>query len=134
MTRARFSIFLRRLVGSGTATCVGTLAGTAALLLYGWTAEWWLVALILAQFTVPVWLLVLLPLAIWLPRSSRLWHPFIAGVLGTLAGAVIAASVLYLWSREGYLILLYGPFGALVGGATTLFGALTRRRFYDATI
>ena len=121
------STLLPRIILSAIATCIGTVVGALALLLYGWLAEWWLAALILAQFTVPVWLLVLLPLAIWLPPASRLWHPLVAGVLGALAGALILSVVLFVWSREGYLVWIYAPFGALVGGVTTLIGSLTRQ-------
>jgi hypothetical protein len=120
------------MMGSAIATCVGTAAGAAALLLYGWSLPWWLASLVIAQFTVPVWLLVLLPLVIWLPPTSRLWHPFFAVVLGALAGALILAICLFIWSREIYLVLIYVPFGALIGGVTALVGSLTRRQFYDA--
>jgi len=104
----------------------------AALRLYGWSLEWWLAFLVLAQFTLPVWLLVLLPLAIWLPPASCLWHPFVAAVLGALAGALILGILLFVLSREAYLVLIYAPFGALVGGVTALAGALARQHLYDA--
>ena len=80
-------------------------------------------------FALPVWLIVLLPLSLFLPPSSVLWRWPICTACGAVAGALVVALVFAL-PAQGIAPQIWFPYtlGAVVGGVTCLAGSLIRRR------
>ena len=81
-----------------------------------------------ALLVLPVWLLLLLPLYVFVPRTSVLWHWALATPMGCLAGALL----LLAYSGFGFPPHTPGPLlpvAAIVGAATCLFGSLTAPYF-----
>ena len=84
-------------------------------------------------FIIPTWLIVLIPLYLFVPRSSVLWRWPVCTACGALAGALMM-----LWYHGG--VPGFGELttdawslvadAALVGGITCLTAALTRDRFH----
>ena len=97
----------------------------------------WIVALGSVSFILPVWLLLLVPLYFFIPRSSPLWRLPVCTVLGALAGVCIVAIFL---SRPDVnppeSILSWYILAAVIGGVTCFVGSTTRDRFrhYHARI
>ena len=118
---------LMKVVGSAVAACVGAVTGVIGMLLFGW--EDWLTCLfMIGIFVVPVWLLVLLPLHVLLPGSSRFWRPGISAGFGGVSGAILLAGYFALWGGEGFqLIWFFLPFGVIVGGVTCFVGSAMAR-------
>jgi hypothetical protein len=76
---------------------------------------------------VPVWIVVLIPLYLFIPRSSWLWHPVACTLLGALGGIGSAAVSTHGNFDPG--MLTFYLVAMAVGGATCLTGAVTRNRF-----
>jgi hypothetical protein len=81
------------------------------------------------MFALPVWLIVLLPLSLFLPRSSPLWRLPICTACGAIAGALVVALV-FPFPAQGIALQIWFPYtlGAVVGGVTCLAGSLIRGR------
>ena len=78
-------------------------------------------------YLILVWIVVLIPLYLAIPRTSLLWRPYICISLGALAGLLCAA----LFSRgniDSTTFILYAV-AAIVGAATGLTAVVTRDRF-----
>ncbi len=91
-------------------------------------------AWIFIYFTLPVWLLVLVPLYLFIPTSSVLWRWPVCTLCGAVAGYLILNLIFVILVRPSMYSLLTGPWSlyalaAIIGGITCLVGALTRRRF-----
>jgi hypothetical protein len=93
------------------------------------------VSIVMAYFVVPVWLLLLIPLYLFVPASSALWRPSVCSAWGVVAGVVIVG----LWFRGIPGVGGVAPeawsfyaIAAIVGGVTCLIGALTRHVFKPA--
>ncbi len=86
----------------------------------------------MAYFIVPVWFIVLIPLYLFVPLSSPLWHWPICMLCGAAAGFLIMAAVFLAvpgdgsWSSGAWE---FCGIAALVGGAICLVGSLTRHLF-----
>jgi len=95
-------------------------------------------------FTVPVWLLLLVPLYLFVPSSSSLWRWPVCTICGALAGYLILLGffgVVAGWptqqpnlDRPTVSSFFTGPWvlyvtAAIVGGVTCFTGSLTTRRF-----
>ena len=80
-------------------------------------------------FALPVWLVVLLPLSLFLPVSSALWRWPICAACGAIAGALVVA-LIFPPPAQGVVIQIWFPYilGAIVGGVTCLAGSLIRKR------
>lgn len=81
-------------------------------------------------FALPVWLVALLPLSLFVPRSSPLWSWPVCTVCGAIAGALVVAVVFPLPGR-GIAPEIWFPYtlGAIIGAITCFVGSLTRHRF-----
>jgi hypothetical protein len=93
------------------------------------------VSIVMAYFVVPVWLLLLIPLYLFVPASSALWRLPVCSACGVVAGLVIVG----LWLRgipgvRGVAPEAWSLYGiaAIVGGVTCFIGALTRHVFKPA--
>jgi hypothetical protein len=112
---------------SAVATVAGILAGVIAMRILG-AEDAALSALIISMVAVPVWLLILLPLAICVPVSSRLWHPVICTVLSAFVGGGILLLGFGLLPGYGLdIAAATAPFGALVGGVAGFVGSTAAR-------
>jgi hypothetical protein len=121
---------LRKVAGSALAASVGLIVGAIAMRALAW-ADWWPSIVLVAYFVVPVWLVLLLPLYVFVPRTSRLWSPGYCSVFGALSGALIISA--FFWLGGGVGFPLFGIFlfiAILVGASTCLFGAMTAPYFY----
>lgn len=86
---------------------------------------------LIGGFAVPIWLLILLPLYVLLPRTSALWRVSICTVLGTCVGVVIMLAYLLIGGGLAALILWQlVVIAAVVGGITCFFGAMTADHFH----
>jgi uncharacterized BrkB/YihY/UPF0761 family membrane protein len=86
----------------------------------------------MAYFIIPVWLFALIPLYLFVPSSSPLWHWPICTACGAAAGFLIMTGVFLAYARDGswsYGAWQFCGIAALVGGATCLTGSITRRVF-----
>ena len=121
---------LMKVIGSVVAPSIGVLIGVTAMLLAGWT-DWRVCALMIGLFVIPVWLLVLLPLYVLLPRSSALWRPAICTGLGGLSGAILV-TIYFAVSPDApfELVVLFLPFAVLIGSVICFVGATTARFFH----
>ena len=89
-------------------------------------------SIFMAWFIIPIWVLVLIPLYLFVPQSSPLWRWPICTACGATAGFVIMASVFMAFdsnSSWSYGAWQFCGIAALVGGATCLVGSLTRHVF-----
>ncbi len=89
-------------------------------------------SLVMAYFIIPIWLVVLVPLYLFVPSSSTLWRWQVCTALGAVAG--IAVITLWLGGLPGLGRVSpeawsFYVMAAIVGGITCLTGALTHRRF-----
>jgi hypothetical protein len=86
----------------------------------------------MTYFVIPVWLFVLIPLYLFVPLSSPLWHWPICMVCGAAAGFLIMAGVFLAYPGDGswsYGAWEFCGVAALLGAATCLTGSLTRHVF-----
>lgn len=87
----------------------------------------------MSYFILPVWLFLLVPLYLFVPPSSVLWHWPLCTAFGVASGVLIVAVFLGLpgpqVAREIWLPYVLA---ALVGGVTCLTGAIMRERFRAA--
>jgi hypothetical protein len=94
----------------------------------------WIVGLGSVVFILPV-LLILLPMYLFLPRSLVVWRWPVCTTLGALAGVLI---VYAFFSRPDAnpppSKLSWYILGAVIGGATSLIGSVTRERFGGGTL
>jgi hypothetical protein len=86
----------------------------------------------MALFIVPVWVLILVPLYLFVPWHSILWRWPICTACGALAG--FAIMTLFFGGISGFDQLSSGAWdfyviAAVVGGVTCLVGALTKHIF-----
>src|SRR4051812_37550940 len=87
---------------------------------------------LMAYFIIPVWIIVLIPLYLFIPLSSPLWRWPICILCGAAAGFLIMAVCFLVvpgggsWSSGAWE---FCGVGALVGAAICLVGSLTRRVF-----
>jgi hypothetical protein len=114
------------MTGSLLAAIAGTLAGVVFMLLFGWD-DWLACLMLIGFFAVPVWLLVLLPLHVLLPRSSPFWRPSASAGAGAGVGAVLLFAYFLLSGLD--LLWLFLPVGVLVGVATGLIGSAFARLY-----
>jgi hypothetical protein len=118
-------------LGSAVAALAGAAAGVVAMMLSGWSN--WLVCLfMIGIFVVPLWLLVLLPVHVWVPSSSRFWRPLPCTAVGALTGAVLL-TVYFSLSQDApfELIWIFLPIGVLVGGVTLFIGSAIVRHWHQ---
>ena len=98
-----------------------------------WNALWvtplWFSMWILA-FALPVWLVALVPLSLFLPRSSLLWRWPVCTACGAVVGALVVA-VVFPFPQRGIASEIWFPYtlGGIIGAITCLVGSLTRRHF-----
>lgn len=113
-----------KVVGSLLAALAGVLAGVIFMLLFGWE-NWRVCLMLIGLFAVPVWTLVLLPLHVLLPGSSRFWHPGVSAGVGGAVGALLL-TVYFLFAGPDFL-WPFLPVGVLTGTVAGLVGsAITR--------
>jgi hypothetical protein len=109
---------------------VGWLLGALAMLALGWE-HFGVCLFMIGIFVLPIWLFVLLPLYVLLPRSSRLWHPALCTVCGAITGAAILSAYFALAAGGAFdLLYIFLPIGVVVGGVTCFVGAATARYFH----
>jgi hypothetical protein len=80
-------------------------------------------------FVLATWLVALVPLYLFVPLRSLLWHWFICTLCGGIAGAAIMFAFHGLSFRGSGAISMV-ILAAITGAATCLFGALTAARFH----
>ncbi len=86
----------------------------------------------MAYFIIPIWLLVLIPLYLFVPSSSVLWCWPVCTACGAIAGAIIVSIAFGGLPGLGRIATEAWPFpviAAVVGGIACLVGSLTRQRF-----
>ena len=118
--------------GSSLSALFGWLS--AHVLWYAWgvlrghapeTANDWFGMLVFPLFSLPfvlvIWFFVLVPLYCRVPLRSILWRWPVCTACGAAAGATIA---------HPFGQIIGTALGALIGGATCLFGSLTRHYFH----
>jgi hypothetical protein len=89
-------------------------------------------SVVMAYFIIPIWLVVLIPLYLFVPSSSALWRWRVC----TAFGAVVGVAVITFWlgglpglgrvSSEAWSFYVAA---AIVGGIACLTAALTQHRF-----
>jgi len=91
------------------------------------TPLWFSVAIWI--FALPIWLIVLLPVSLFLPLSSPLWRWPMCTACGAIAGTLVVALAFPLPGR-GIAPQIWFPYalGAIVGAVTCLSGSLIRKR------
>jgi hypothetical protein len=101
--------------GTGTGFIDGVLAHAAGFLAFSVITSFWIV---------PTWLLVVLPVALFVPHMSRFWHPAVVGPVGLIAGgAILVSSIAILTSGSGELqIRSLLPLAALAAGIGLVCG------------
>lgn len=88
-------------------------------------------ALVSAPFVFLVWLFFLLPLYLFIPRLSRLWHPLLLLPCGLLAGTLLLASFVVFGLRLSWQDVPRFPYlfvGPLTGFVTCAVGGSLKRR------
>jgi hypothetical protein len=81
-------------------------------------------------FSLPIWLFILLPLYIFAPLSSPVWHWPVCTFCGAIAGAFVTVLVFNLpGSNAGGEVWGSYLLGAFVGAATCFAGSMMRDRF-----
>jgi hypothetical protein len=87
---------------------------------------------LIAVWVLPAWLLILLPLYTFLPRTSSLWRTPICTLLGAISGAVIILAYLIVGGGLVAVVALwfFWAEAALIGAATCFFGAVTADYFH----
>ena len=90
----------------------------------------------MAYFVVPIWLVILIPLYLFVPASSVLWRWPVCTAAGVVAG--LAVMTFFFGGLPGLGQVSVGAWSfyvmaAIVGGITCLTGSLTRHRFKRAT-
>jgi hypothetical protein len=100
------------------------------MLVAGWT-EWRTCALMIGLFVVPVWVLVLLPLYVLLPRTSFLWRPATCTGLGAISGALLVTLYFAVSPDVAFgLVVLFLPFSIIIGGVICFIGGLILAPFF----
>jgi hypothetical protein len=122
---------LRNVLGSFASAFVGVLVGGVTLsILFRVGSFEGLVFMceMVGIATLPVWLLILLPLYTLVPRTSVLWRPVVCTLLGCISEPVLFALARVCgWPHDIGKLL---PVAALVGGSTCLFASLTATKFH----
>jgi hypothetical protein len=124
----------RKIVGSLLAACAGCIAGAFAMVLAfdgTWRDPRWFVLWFfsIGVFVMPVWLLLLAPLYIFIPRTSVLWHPGLCTMLSAFSGLAIMIVFTAFKPPIGGPVWLLWIVGALVGAVTGYYGAATADTF-----
>jgi hypothetical protein len=84
-------------------------------------------------FILPVWLIVLIPLYLFVPLSSALWHWRVCTALGAVAGLVVMTAFFgFPHIAAGHDSWPFHAIAGIVGGVTCLVAALTKHRFKPA--
>jgi hypothetical protein len=78
-------------------------------------------------FILPVWLVVLIPLYLFVPVSSLLWKPSVCTALGAVGG--LASVAVYTDAAFDYYVTSFYVVSAIVGAATCFTGAVTHHYF-----
>ena len=105
---------LRAVGGSFLATLIGWSVGAACWLVWAPIAFFYMGFVIL-----PLWLVVLMPLYLFLPRESALWQARFATPLGAAAGGLLVVGLFALtgaWKEDNLFFGLYALTGAITGG------------------
>ena len=137
----------RRVLGSASSAFVGWFTLHAFLFVWAFITradhrsnppipyEWFFNAVgfaaISAAFVFATWLVALVPLYLFVPRRSFLWHWPICTICGAAAGAFIMFGFYGYDSRDSFSPVAI-TLASIVGGTTCLFGALTADRFHHA--
>jgi hypothetical protein len=81
-------------------------------------------------FALPVWVVALVPLSLFLPRSSLLWRWPVCTACGAVVGVLIVA-VVFPFPQRGIASEIWFPYalGGIIGAITCLVGSFTRRHF-----
>jgi hypothetical protein len=131
---------LKKVIGSFISACVGWFTGVLAMGVFELASAssrdhvWQFLAnhaALAAAFVLPIWLLVLLPLYVLLPKDSALWRVPVCTALGVLSGVAVLAICFAVTGVPLSLLWLFGSEAGIIGGVTCLFGALTANRFHE---
>ena len=81
-------------------------------------------SVMMSCWVVPTWLLVVLPLALFVSHRSKFWHPMVIGPVGLIAGgSILIGSIALLTSGPGELqIGSLFPMAALAAGVGLVCG------------
>ena len=120
----------RKILGSFLSTCIGWLAvilGVAAIFHQLTSNGMFFCGAVALGF----WLLILVPLYVFVPRTSKLWRTPICTVIGAAIGALLLLgfSIAIGDSRES---AIFCSIGAVFGGVACCFAAATARYFHPA--
>ncbi|HWY51643.1 MAG TPA: hypothetical protein VNW72_09185 [Chthoniobacterales bacterium] len=91
--------------------------------------------IVMSFWIIPVWLVVLIPLYLFVPTSSVLWRKSVCAACGAIAGIILAYPFFHpMWGVDetDFSVWNYFILAAIVGGVTCFVGALTRNRFKPA--
>ncbi len=120
---------LRAVGGSFLATLIGWSVGAACWLV------WAPIAFVCMGFVIlPLWLVVLMPLYLFLPRESVLWQAHLATPLGAAAGGLLVVAFFALtgaWKDGSMFFLLYALNGATTGGTACYAATKNVSRYRD---
>lgn len=87
---------------------------------------------VMGYFIIPIWLLVLIPLYLFIPSSSPLWRWPLCAACGSGAGLLVIGYFIRGVPGVGGVsseAWLEYTMAAIAGGVTCLTGSLTKRRF-----
>ena len=130
----------KRFLGSFLSALVGWITATIVLFAYTCAMEpqhstssylngFLSFAIVTGAFVFSTWLVALLPLYLFLPLRSPLWHWPTCTLCGGLAGGAIM--LIFLWPTKSNSFPLV-IFAALSGATTCFFGSVTASHFqYD---
>jgi hypothetical protein len=131
---------LRQIAGSFLSISAGCIVGATLMLLLmgGWRTPqaFFPVLFFFGLAVLPVWLLVLLPLYMFLSRHSILWRPPVAASLGSIGGFLIMVCLMWIHNFDpgsqmpDWLLLFLA---ALVGCTTCFYAAATVDLFGGGT-
>jgi uncharacterized BrkB/YihY/UPF0761 family membrane protein len=119
---------------------IGLIAGAGALTLAfapveagsdinGWIFEFQVCVLFGLPVVMTVWLFVLWPLYMLVPKNSVLWRPVICIVSGGIAGATLLFALIHLFLPRGTEVTLRHLLaGATIGAVTCAAGSNFKRR------
>jgi len=136
----------RKILGGAISLCVGVAAGVAVLFVYRFSverepldAETLMAAIggpleIIGGIAFPIWVIILLPLYMLLPRDSLFWRIDVCTLLGTLAGASTSFLIIVFMGGFDSVLALWMCIlaGAVTSGVTCCCGALTVN-YFDRT-
>jgi hypothetical protein len=86
-----------------------------------------LFAAVAAAFVFGTWIVVLIPLYLFVPLRSSFWRWPKCTICGAVSGAAIMVVIGN--GMEPQILFVYAGLAAMAGGVTCLFASLTRYRF-----